>query len=90
METHARFIYTLLLAEKTAQLIADIVQTDLSLDAAYDALYLIIRQVNADKAFQCSNRIFLEFLHKVLVVLDLVGQFLDFCLDIHNYVLFSD
>ena len=70
-------------ADRTAR-VADVVDLDLCLDAVYDALDLVIGKVNAEQGFHCCDRIALELCQQILVVLDLVGQFFNFCFDVHD------
>ena len=76
------------LVSQTAEFIGESVELYLALNARCDLLYLIVRKVNADNAFYSFYRIILEFLSEILVILDLVNEFIDLCLDVHNMTSF--
>ena len=59
------------LVDDTADLSADTVSSYFSLNAVNDLVYLIVREVDADNAFNSLDRVLLEFAAKSLSFLTL-------------------
>ena len=72
-----------LAAEQTGELVHQTACCDLCLDSVDHSVDLIVRQIDADNALDCLDRILLELGCKILIILDLADDFFDFCFDIH-------
>lgn len=81
-----QWYYSLLsdLVDKVTDLSADTVSSYLCLYTVNYLIDLIVGEVNSDNTFNSLDRVIFEFFSEVLVVLDFVYEFFDFCFDIHS------